>query len=74
MIIPVEMESGDPKPLDDDNKCVYCSIEVDSRDYLMNNGCEGIYIDGNGNLVADDELQLSDVKIKFCPICGKKLR
>jgi len=51
--------------------CVYCSVDVDSRDYLMGNGSEGVYIDGNGNLIADDELELSDIKINFCPMCGK---
>lgn len=53
--------------------CQYCCGDVDGRDYLLSNGNEGIYIDGNGNLTGDDNFDFEDKKIKYCPICGRKL-
>lgn len=53
--------------------CSYCEVEVDARDYLISNGGEGVYICGNGYLVADDELEMGETKIIFCPMCGKRL-
>lgn len=53
--------------------CAYCCDDVDTRDYLLTDGCDGVYIDGNNNLTGDDSLGFSDNKIKFCPMCGRKL-
>lgn len=52
--------------------CQYCCDDVDMRDYLIGNGCEGIYIDGDGNLTGNDELELNDKKLNCCPMCGRK--
>lgn len=56
--------------------CQYCSGDVDERKYLLiNKDTEiGIYIDGNGNLTGDDELEFGDKKINFCPSCGRSLQ
>jgi hypothetical protein len=53
--------------------CQYCCDNVDERDLLLSNGSEGVYIDGNGNLIGDDEFNFNDKKLNYCPICGKKL-
>lgn len=53
--------------------CQYCCTDVDMRDYLLTDGCNGIYIDGNGNLVGDDEFDFEDTKLYYCPKCGRKL-
>jgi len=53
--------------------CKYCCGDVDMRDYLLSDGCEGVYIDGNGNLSGDDKLNFEDAKINYCPMCGRKL-
>ena len=53
--------------------CEYCCGDVDYRNLILSNGCDGIYIDGEGNLVGDDEFNFKDKKINYCPICGKKL-
>ena len=47
--------------------CEYCEGEVDFRKNLMGE----IYIDGNNNLT--DDIELEDVKINYCPMCGRKL-
>ena len=53
--------------------CQYCCGDVDSRDYLLSDGCDGVYIDGNNNLSGDDKYDFEDIKINYCPICGRKL-
>lgn len=53
--------------------CQYCCRDVDMRDYLLSNGNTGVYIDGNGNLVGDDEFYFEDKKLNYCPMCGRKL-
>lgn len=53
--------------------CKYCSGDVDTRNYLISSGSEGVYIDGNNNLTADDEFEFEELKINFCPVCGRKL-
>lgn len=47
--------------------CKYCEGNVDEREDLM----DGIYVDANGNLTND--IELDDVKINYCPMCGRKL-
>jgi len=53
--------------------CKYCCGDVDERDYVLSNGSDGVYITGNGELIGDDNLDFKDVKINFCPFCGRKL-
>ncbi len=53
--------------------CNYCCGDVDTRDYLLSNGSEGAYIDGNGNLTGDDQLYFENKKISYCPMCSRKL-
>ena len=53
--------------------CEYCCTDIDMRDYLLTDGCNGVYIDGNGNLVGDDEFDFEDTKLYYCPKCGRKL-
>lgn len=55
------------------NNCEYCCGDVNSRSFLLSNGNEAVYIDGNGNLSADDELELEDKRINYCPMCGRDL-
>lgn len=70
----VEYEECSEIKLDESyENCKYCSGDVDMRDYILSNGNEGVYIDGNGNLVGDDDFDFEDKKINFCPICGRKL-
>ena len=52
--------------------CMYCCDDVDTRDYLLTDGCAGVYIDGNGNLIGDDVLNFTDRKLNYCPMCGRK--
>jgi hypothetical protein len=52
--------------------CKYCCDDVDMRDYLLSDGCNGVYIDGNGNLTSNDEFDFEDIKLSCCPICGRK--
>lgn len=52
--------------------CVYCCEDIDEVKYLMTDGVNGIYIDGNGNLCGD-EICFEDVKLYYCPKCGRKL-
>ncbi|EQB3100454.1 hypothetical protein ACYIU4_001790 [Clostridium botulinum] len=54
-------------------ECEYCCGDVDNRDLLLSDGCDGIYIDGNGSLIGDDVFNFSDKKINYCPVCGRKL-
>ncbi|EQB3099713.1 hypothetical protein ACYIU4_001035 [Clostridium botulinum] len=56
-------------------ECEYCCGDVDGRAYLVSNGSEGFYIDGNGNLTSDDEFDFDfgDKKLDYCSICGRKL-
>jgi hypothetical protein len=53
--------------------CAYCCDDVDSRVYLITDGCNGVYLDGNGFLVADDGLEMTETKMSYCPVCGRKL-
>lgn len=48
--------------------CHYCCRDIDSRNLIM----ERIYINEN-NFLTDDEEEIPNFKINFCPICGKKL-
>lgn len=52
--------------------CQYCCDDVDMRDYLITDGNLGLYIDGNGNITGDDELELWEKKLNYCPMCGRK--
>lgn len=58
---------------DEIKNCPCCCGDVNGRDYLLSNGNEGVYIDGNGNLTSDDNFDFEDKKINFCPECGRKL-
>ncbi|HBJ2604404.1 TPA: hypothetical protein ACXDAM_000813 [Clostridium botulinum] len=53
--------------------CQYCCGDVDGRDYILSNGSEGIYIDGKGNFVGDDDFDFEDKRLNYCPVCGRKL-
>jgi hypothetical protein len=51
--------------------CEYCQGEVDNRKYIIeaNDGI-GCYIDGSGFLDINDDY---DIKINFCPMCGRPI-
>ena len=56
-----------------EDECKYCEVDVDDREmlFVLEDSfyeCE-IYIDGNGNLTDN----ISDNKINYCPMCGRKL-
>ena len=55
-------------------ECIYCEGNVDGRDYIIGDGGRGIYISGNGYLMPDDDLNMDEIEINFCPICGRKLK
>lgn len=55
-------------------ECIYCEWDVETRDYIIGDGGRGIYIDGNGYLMPDDDLNMDEIEINFCPMCGRKLR
>lgn len=54
-------------------ECIYCEGNVNGRDYLIGDGGRGIYINENGYLIADDPLNMDEIKIEFCPMCGRKV-
>lgn len=58
---------------ENNNNCKYCCGTVDDRDYLLSDGHNGVYISGNGELVCDDVFDFEDKKVKYCPVCGRKL-
>ena len=51
------------------DECKYCHGNADDRKFLLRE--TGIYIDEDGKL-SDDE-NCEDVKINYCPMCGRKL-
>lgn len=53
--------------------CQYCCGDVNMRENLLSDCVSDVYIDGNGNLSGDDELNFEPKKINFCPMCGRRL-
>jgi len=62
-----------PNTIKENSVCRYCCVDIDDRDLLLSDGCDGVYIDGNNQLVGDDAFNFDYKKINFCPICGRKL-
>ena len=55
-------------------ECKYCTGDVEGRKALLGDDFNNvIYISGNNTLVGDDDLELDEIKINYCPICGNKL-
>ncbi|ACA57398.1 hypothetical protein FDC45_17875 [Clostridium botulinum] len=55
-------------------ECEYCYGDVDNRRALLTDSFnDDIYISGNNTLVGSDDLELDEIKINYCPICGRKL-
>jgi len=54
-------------------KCKYCEIEVDDREALIwVEGHYRIHIDEN-NCIESGEYPSDEIKINYCPMCGRKL-
>lgn len=55
-------------------KCEYCYGDVENRKQLLTDSFgEEIYIAGYNTLVGGDNLELDEIKINYCPMCGRKL-
>lgn len=53
--------------------CKYCTGDGHTRNCLMGNANECLYINDDYCLTTDDAFEFEDCKISYCPICGRKL-
>lgn len=55
--------------------CEYCMGDVDNRKALLvDNFLDEVYISGNNELVGNDGFNFQeDIKLNYCPMCGRKL-
>lgn len=57
------------------DRCKYCEVKLENRNNLLESDYEfEVYIGGDNYLVhQDEEAQVIEIKINYCPMCGKKL-
>lgn len=53
--------------------CEYCYGDVGNRRVLLVDDFNNeIYISGNNTIIGNDNLELDEIKINYCPMCGRK--
>lgn len=60
------------------NKCDWCSSFRDYKDFKRGEGCEEIFYDSKNDkhILALEQFryEYATLEIKYCPICGRKLK